>query len=328
MTYEKAMSARRSSTQAKPRASLTAHDRFDTALDMLAAVSNAPGQSIHMDDLARELSITEAKLEEIVTLVQTLADRSTGARIILTCEDGVLKLVGNGGAIAPVRLNPDESMAVYHVLARHRIAVDVRARIERALMAPQPNSDDDSSHMSADPLFGGFYQFITEALQDGAPLVLTYRSRGDHTSRPRVVDPGYIELADDAAYLVAWDNAVDDQRRYRLDRIADARIAEGSVTHHPFRRDSIHDSLQRTGRRATLRFASRDAAEQLGWAGIDFEHGCEGEGGVFTADVYYADEHWLLDHTLAAGGDITILEPATLVDALRSRAQELLASVE
>ena len=144
-----------------------------------------------------------------------------------------------------------------------------------------------------------------------------------------MVDPGYIELADDAAYLVAWDNAVDDQRRYRLDRIADARIAEGSVTHHPFRRDSIHDSLQALpGGEPPFALPAVDAAEQLGWAGIDFEHGCEGEGGVFTADVYYADEHWLLDHTLAAGGDITILEPATLVDALRSRAQELFASVE
>ena len=51
--------SRGTAASAKPRASLTAHDRLDITLDVLAAVSSAPGQTIRLDDLARELSVTE-----------------------------------------------------------------------------------------------------------------------------------------------------------------------------------------------------------------------------------------------------------------------------
>lgn len=319
--------SRGKAASAKPRTALTAHDRLDITLDVLAAVSSAPGQTIRMDDLASELSVTEQKLEEVVALIQSLADRETGARIILTCKDGHLSLEGDAGAIAPIRLSPDESAAVHHVLARHQLAPDVRSRIESTLMADGQTAAEDAAPMSTDPLFGGFYQVITEALQDGTPLAISYCSRHDACARERIVDPGYIELDNNAAYLIAWDTGADEQRRYRLDRIADAYITEGSVTHHPFQRETIHDSLQHTGKTATVRFQNRGAAENFGWAGIDFAHGHEREDGTFEVPVYYSDNHWLLDRILAAGGRITLIEPAELIEALHRRGLDLLDAI-
>lgn len=307
-----------------PRASLTAHEQFDAALDVLAAISNTPGRRMRASDLARDLSITEAQLEEIISLIQTLADRATGARVVITNESGMISLLGDAGIMAPMRLTPDEGAVVQQVLTRHRLDPDVRSRIERALGSVSNGGAQLATHMAADPMFGGFYQTIIEALQDGARLALTYRSLKDNQPRERLVDPGFIELGNEAAYLLAWDVTADEQRRYRLDRISDARVTDDSVTRHPFTREAVHDALARGGQATRLRFASRQLAEQTGWAGIDFEHGAEDADGSFIASVFYTDETWLFDHILAAGGAITILEPRELTTQLSRRASELL----
>lgn len=307
-----------------PRArSLTARASLDAALNILARLSAAPGQRVALDELASMLSLTSEQTERIIAGLMELADSVSGARVVLSIENGMVRLFGDAARMQPLRLAPDEAIALHSALTRYQLNEDVWRRLQHNLM---PMGTDKGTcidlRTSDDALFGRFWPRLCEALQDGVRIEILYRSQDAPAARRRTVDAGFIELADEGAYLTAWDIQRDAQRRYRLDRIEDLSFTPDSAVRHPFRRTSLQDSLHRQGERVTLLFESIDQAQQTGWAGLELKRAQQRREGV-VIPAYITSRAWLFDQILAAGGSIRLLGARDMREELQAHAAEL-----
>ena len=304
--------------------SFTSDTRIEAAIGLLAALTSSPDHRVSAATAQRDLALRPHQLEEVIALLQLLADRRTGSRAVIYREDDDIVLAGAAATLSPLRLTDDEAIAVSLVLERYQLDDAVRTRLKRALMPNAPQADTAPSLLAGDALFGGYYQQLVEAKQDGVRCRISYRSDHDERATDRIIDPGFIEVAGDAAYLIAWDVEKDAQRRYRLDRIASVTFTEDSVVEHPFQRMSPTESLREAGAVADVRFASRGQASALDWAGLDIDTGTENPDGSFTAAVSYATETWLFDQLLAAAGSIRIESPSELRERFLTYAESLL----
>lgn len=305
---------------------LTSDGRIEAAIGLIAALSSAKDGRVNADTASRELALQPGQLDDVIALLQLLSDRRTGSRMMIYRDGDDIVLSGSAGSLEPLRLTDDEALAMSLVLERYRLDDAVRARVAKALMPADSARHDTASAslIAGDALFGGFYQKVVEAQQDGVRCRILYRADHDVYAAVRVIDPGFIEVAGDTAYLIAWDIEKDAQRRYRLDRIADVVFTDESVVEHPFQRTSSADSLRAAGKDAQIRFASRAQAAQLDWAGLALDEGAGREDGAFGAPVRYATETWLFDHVLAAAGSICIEGPRDLRERFLAYAKNLL----
>lgn len=67
---------------------------------------------------------------------------------------------------------------------------------------------------------------IRQALAEAKQVALTYQSRADTQPAPRLVEPWALHLLDGVWYLQGLDVQRQDQRTYRLDRVAQATVTD------------------------------------------------------------------------------------------------------
>ncbi len=130
------------------------------------------------------------------------------------------------------RSGQPESLALRRVLTTCNIGDDVRGRVEAALCAgPEAyNETTVDKTLGGDRLLGGFYPVISVASALGARLANSSRAGDECSPSTRLVDPRFIEVSGDAAYLVAWNVVKDAKRSYGLYRISNAELTDDSVT--------------------------------------------------------------------------------------------------
>ncbi|MFR3450977.1 MAG: WYL domain-containing protein [Collinsella sp.] len=141
-------------------------------------------------------------------------------------------------------------------------------------------------------------------------LAISYRASDECSPSTRLVDPKFIEVSGDAAYLVAWNVEKDAQRSYRLDRIANAELTDDSVERHDFSPYSAAESLRAHGADATLRFVNSGELASRDWEGIRRGTADEQEDGSVLVHISYHVRAWLFSQIAAAAGAIVIEEPA------------------
>lgn len=305
---------------------LTKNMLVDAGLDLLAALTSAKGHAISLAQAQADLALDASQVESVVDTLAQLSDSQSGSRVCVALEDGMITLQGAAGEVAGIRLTHDEYVAAEQVIRRYQLDRGVIERFEKA-MAPLGDTQIEAPESGCgDPLFGGFYQQIAEALADGVRLLITYRSQHDRMARERLVDPGYFDVDNDAAFLVAWDVERDEQRRYRLDRISRVMATDDSVCVHRFERDTPHGSIGRTGEAVLLRFADAATFESCDWAMRaernpfgDGRCGVQDDGSVLACTACVSPE-WLFDRILASGGTIRLVEPKEMRRQLLSYA--------
>lgn len=308
------------------RQSLTADGRIDAAITLLCALTSADGGTIPVEDACRELSLDKPQLEEVVEEIQGLSDEATGARALVGIEDGEVVMTGESSQLHGLRFTPDEAAAVMLVVDRYRLPEGARERLKRALM-PTDGKVKVGNRLSGDPLFGDFYPELVDALACGIRIDMGYRSAGDTGARVRTVDPLYIDVAGDSAYLIAWDVSQDIQKRYRLDRVCSVAFTDDSVAHHAYVRETPAESIGKIGSRARLRFSNQAAFTRCDWAGIDREGAQTNDDRSVTANVSYTDREWLFDNVLSGGGAVIIEEPEHLREEFISYGRFVLSSI-
>ena len=304
--------------------SFTSDDRFEAAMSLLAALTSSPTGTVDAAAFAQDYALTIEQVDAVVGGLQLLADDFSGARAIVYRAGNDIVLEGSAGRLDPLRLTPDAAEALTSVIERFQLDESVKQHVLQAL-APSTSdpAPQKSRALASDALFGRFFQAITEAISYGMRLKIAYRSGEEAAARIRLVDPGSIEVAGDAAYLIAWDVEKDAQRRYRLDRIVNVEVTDDSVERHAFRRQTTAESLQATGKTAYVRFASRSLFDQCSWAGLNRAEARECADGAVVAPVSYVSEPWLFDQIIAEAGDIIIEGPSDLREKLLGYARWL-----
>ena len=299
------------------------HDsRVAAALTLLEALTAAPAHRIPRDDARRLISCSDEELESYVALLSSLADREGGARAIVTCSKDAVALHGDAAALRPVRLSMGEGLALAHVIDALNIDRSVASRLSRALFRHPTGKASAEALIATTTSYGRWYQRLVEAIEDGVRCRISYRAHDEAEPAERIVDPRRIDTEAAASYLIAWNVEKDEERRYRLDRIARVALTEDSVAPHAWRANTIAASLRETGAVATVACPVERAA-QLTWAGIISMRPAPDTPGAMLVDVAVASEHWLFDEVLSAAGELRIVSPATLIDAFVAYAEAL-----
>ena len=287
---------------------------------LLQLLTAAPNQSVSIARACAVLGVQASDLDRIVEIVSSLSDRSTGVRAIIDMDEKTISLGGDAARLVPLRLSINDAAVLRYVLTSLNIDQDTRLRIQAAL--DDPSQLQTQMISLAEPArYGSFYQKLLEAIEDGVRLHMGYRSAEEKEPRVRIIDLYRLVSEGSATYLDAWDVEVDEQRKYRLDRISSLKMTDESAIHHPFDRADIQESLKKSGIRALVR-CSKTYLPLITWSGI-MRTEDQGDETVIL-EICLTSKSWLFDQVLAAAGDLLILEPQALRTEFTSYAQSLI----
>ena len=303
---------------------LTEQDRVTAALALMEALSAAPEKALPIDDACRAAGCSAAHLDDVISLISTLADREGGARAIVVRDHAWVRSFGTATQMLPLRLSASEAAALDHVLDTLDIDDEVCTRIARALL-PFGWREPTAHLIATTTTYGTWYQLLAEAIRDGVRCRMSYRAHEDTAPRKRLVDPLDIESTPDGVYLIAWDVERDEQRRYRMERIDAVTLTEDSVERHAACSTSMRESLAHAGVTATISFDEQGAPAVSSWAGVEHIEPDPSHANRLRAQVHVAARAWLFDQVLASCGAITIEGPDEMRAEFCTYAREVLA---
>lgn len=165
---------------------------------------------------------------------------------------------------------------------------------------------------------------LEEATENCSCLDIQYIDRGGNASR-RVIEPHLLVYKQNIWYIYAWCRTREDFRLFRIGRIRSARDTGETFVKREF--DKRHLPLQfnfenaelKEIRLAVTQKALPDVEEWLGMDNVREEK----EGLIATATVPAGEV--LLSRLQSFGNGIRVLEPASLAEELKDRAQKLCA---
>ena len=172
---------------------------------------------------------------------------------------------------------------------------------------------------------------VASAVVERRQLAFAYSGRVRGETTRRVASPQSLVYYRDQWYLDAWDEGRDGLRTFSIDRMADMEILDHSVREIG---EEELDALLTAGyglfagpakHTARLRFT----AERARWVADETWHpdqtGRFLPDGRYELSVPYSDERELVGEVLRHGPDVTVVGPASLVQAVRKRLERAAA---
>ncbi|MDR1999079.1 MAG: WYL domain-containing protein [Frankiaceae bacterium] len=217
-------------------------DRVNRLLTLVPYLVANDGAS--MAAVAAEFAITEAQLRRDLDLLWMcgLPGHGPGDLIDLSFTDDAVSVLFDAGMTRPLRLSPDEALAVVVALRTladltglvEREAVDqALAKVELAAGGLDPDADTVRIDLGEEAAGAR----LQAAVATGAALRLRYFVPSRAQSTVRVVDPLRLLQAHGHTYLEAWCRLAEGLRLFRADRIDEievlaepAAVPEGIVT--------------------------------------------------------------------------------------------------
>ena len=245
---------------------------------------------------------------------------------------GVIHLSNADYLPRPLRLSADEALALVLALRTLRgiAGPGKRAAIDRALAKLEAVAGSQAHSGQAAVLVQGARDDIqgrvTEALQSGRRLDLTYDVASRAETTRRQVDPLRVFVLDGYGYLEAWCYLAGGLRTFRLDRIAAAEMTETAVAEHDVELRDLSggwfDAL------ADAPSVTLDLDPQAAWVAEyypteDVEPRPDGSLAVTLRVTHPA---WLEGMLLRLGGHARVLSPSGAGDSAAALAQEALDS--
>jgi len=254
-------------------------------------------------------------------------------------EGGVIRISNADYLTRPLRLDSSEASALIVALRalRDGSADDVRPLVDRTLRKLEAAAGDGAALAAQvdvriapeDAAVLQLRERLDRAVASGRQVRLDYYVPARDESTERVVDPLRVVTAEGHTYLDAWCHLAEDQRLFRLDRVSSAEVLDTPVVPHPdvAPRDLSEGLFQASPEdllaTVSLRPEARWVAEYY-----PVEDATDQPDGTLLVHVRVGDPGWLTRLVLRLGGAATVLEPASLADAVRSTAVNALAHYE
>jgi proteasome accessory factor C len=229
----------------------------------------------------------------------------------LTAAEGFALAASARAILAVPGADPDEALG--RALAKLESALGGRGMLRVDLREP--------AHLAV----------IRDASQAGRQLELRYYSASSDRESTRVVDPVSVRLIEGHWYLDGYCHNVDGMRRFRVDRVSEARLTGELACHREDVADAEHDGARLSseafvpGPEATVaHLAVDDAAVWItdALANSSSEALPDGRTGVTLA---VASTVWFGRLLLRLGPHAEVLDPPELADVGRQAARQLLA---
>lgn len=306
---------------------MTSASHLSRVLNLVPYLLARPG--IRIADAAADLGIGVPELRDDLTLLWMcgLPGYGPGDLIDIAFDDDTVTVTYDAGMTRPVRLSPDEALAL--VVALRMLAdtpgLSDRDVVKRTLDKVAVAAGDAAAAAAQvslsttvdDDRVDVFSRIVTQ----GRAVRLTYYSQGRDSSSERVVDPIRVVIADDHAYLHAWCRRAEDVRRFRLDRIDAHSVLDEPAVIPPHARD-LTDApttafVDSTLPRVVLRVAKRARWIAEYYPCEDIVDDTDGRR-VITMRARSLD--WAKRLVLGLGTDVEVIEPDELRDMVRDDA--------
>jgi proteasome accessory factor C len=260
-------------------------------------------QGITAAEAAGDFGISEKQLRRDLDLLWMcgLPGHGPGDLIDLSYEGDTVTVVFDAGMSRPLRLTNEEALAL--VVALRTLAETpgiadsdavqrALAKVERAAGGAVDDTtvaielDSDSRMLPA----------LRQALDTGHALLMRYYTATRDETTERVVDPMRIFEMDGHNYLEAWCRSAEGMRVFRLDRI---------------------EHLEQLDEPSAAYFWVADYYSTEDVAEID---------GLLQVSLRVADPAWVRALALGSAGQVEVLSPDWLAEAIRSDAATALAA--
>ncbi|HET9649009.1 MAG TPA: WYL domain-containing protein [Microlunatus sp.] len=230
----------------------------------------------------------------------------------------------------PLRLSTDEALALVLALRtlREIAGPGRRDAVDRALVKLEAAAGHQRPVRAEVDVAAGREEIqarVTEGLQRGRRLDLTYDVASRAETTRRQVDPLRLFVLEGASYLDAWCYLAGGLRTFRLDRMAAVEVTEIDAEPHP---DVVLEDLS-GGWYASLAGAPLVTLELQPWANWVAEYyptesaTVRPDGKVIVA-LRVSDPAWLTGLLLRLGGGARVVAPAGAGDSASEAAREAL----
>jgi proteasome accessory factor C len=288
-----------------------------------------------MADVARAFGISVRTLREDLNVLWMcgMPGLTPGDLIDIDMDavegEGVIHLSNADYLTRPLRLSTDEALALVLGLRTlreiagpgQRDAVD---RALRKLEVASGSAPTDQASVRVTAAQDEVGARVTEGLQQGLRLDLTYDVASRAETTRRMVDPLRVFVLEGYGYLEAWCYSASALRTFRLDRIAAAEVTDIPVAKHEVVLKDLTTGWFETLRDAPL--VTLDLSPECSWVAEYYptEATSSRPDGGLTVTLRVRDPGWLRGLLLGLRGGGTVVAPIGAGNSAAEAAQEAL----
>lgn len=280
---------------------------------------------IAVDDVARRFAIPRDELLADLELLNV-----TGKPPLLGGDLMDVEIDEEGGVTIrsayfdlPVAMTRPEALSLFLRARAAATALPEGSALHGAVEKLRAVLGDDTSALETMPLdVPAVLDVLSAAADERGVCRITYHALSTGERTEREIEPEEVFLALGAWYVDAWDRLRDEERLFRIDRIAAAER-----TGETFAERGLRGSDRPLYRPATddvpVRIRLAPPARWVAEYYVVQDRVEEGPDLVVTLRV--GRREWLLRLLLRLGADATVLEPEAVRDEVRELAREMLA---
>ena len=309
----------------------SATERLARMLALVPYISRRPG--IAIADLAAEFGVTRDQVQKDLDLIMVcglpgyypddLID------VVLSDDGGTVSITFDAGLDAPIRLTPDEAVALtaaLQALAGLPGLVDADSVYSALAKLGEAGAADVAGvQVEAAPPAAAVAP-VREAIESGRQLWLRYYTASRDAVTERTVDPLRLLVTDGQTYLEAYCHLASAIRHFRLDRIEEVRVLDEpaqqplmdieEVPDRVFSPDPAVPPVTLLLSAANRWFAEYYQAEDLPSGDLP--------DGTIRVRMRPSGEEWLVRQVLSLGAGVQIENRPDLADEVRRRARAAL----
>jgi predicted DNA-binding transcriptional regulator YafY len=269
---------------------------------------------------AKHLKVSEATVRgDVDTLLHLTDDYKewlSSLRIVFTADGFLLR---SGGQFQrPFRLTGDETLALIVGLANARGGQSIAAKLGAAF-AKTPSAARAPVTMGLGPTPSAHVDAVLgiarQALETERKMEIDYCGSGAEPSH-RLIWPHQIVQRQRWWYVIAWCEQVRGFRRFRADRILDAKLLDARFApradFQPVTKAEEVFSAE-ASIEAAVSFSPRIAR----WLREKYPEGREDRDGRYVVKFRVADPAWFVREVLEYGAEAEVLQPEGLREAVR-----------
>lgn len=249
-----------------------------------------------------------------LTLLSEHADAEWLLSVSVWQQEDRVSVTSAGPFQRPIRLTPDEMLALQVALAMDPDGARVARKLASAASAAPAASPASVAHdIPAD-----IGTLVTQAVSTQRPVELLYAGEGERTAGRWLIHPHQMVTWRGRTYIVAWSEQTGDWRHFRIDRIIEATLSEGTFSRRPDFRPVIDPAdLFRPGDVEPDAVRVRFAPGIARWIKDRYPGSRDLTDGGVEVTFRASGAEWLVRRVLEYGEDAVVVTPEAYREAVR-----------